>query len=259
MPTEYQVEPLRFSRLKHMSKSAAHFLENPSVDTASTRKGQGTHSYLLGDKERVVVYRDGARNEKHAKYQAFLEEHPGAHVLSPSEAVDVEGMRQSLEKHQRAMDLLDGFREQRITWTEMGRECAGTPDVVTHINGDRIAVELKTSRTAHPDRFRWEARRMLYHCQCAWYMSGLEKTLVYEKKPIAAFFVVVVESTRPYPVTVFEWDPESLKMGQKQNRLWLEQLLGCERTGHFPGYVEADVTLSILDEDNDGLDWSGDE
>ena len=33
-----------------------------------------------------------------------------------------------------------------------------------------------------------------------------------------------------------------------------EQLLGCERTGRFPAYVESDV-LWDEDEDSDGLEW----
>ena len=254
MRTEYTPEPLRFSRLKHMSKSAAHFLENHRDDTASLRKGSATHSYLLGDEDAVVVYTGGARNPKFKVYQEFMAANEGKLILSPNEFEEAQAMRQSIERHDRAMRLLDGIREQRITWTDMGRECAGTPDVVTDIEGDRVAVELKTSKTAHPERFRWEARRHLYHCQCAWYEGGLEKTLDYPRKPLAAFFVVVVESAPPYPVTVFEWDPASLKLGARQNRLWLEQLLICERTGHFPAYTEAPVTLSIEDDD-DGLDW----
>jgi hypothetical protein len=142
----------------------------------------------------------------------------------------------------------------------MGRACRGTPDAV-HLIPDgkggskKIGVELKTCVTSHPERFAWQCRKMSYHAQCAWYKHGLERSMAYPAGPVTEFFVVAVESTVPYPVTVFRFDEESLIMGHKQNRLWLEQLLGCERSGHFPAYTECDVALTVL-EDGDGLDWS---
>lgn len=248
------LEPVRFSRLKLFSKSAAHFQANRGDETASLRKGTAVHSYLLGDREAVVVYEDGARNPRHKKYQEFLEAHPNATILNPSEFRDVDGMRRAIERHPRAMQLLDGIREQRITWTEAGRECAGTPDVV-HVSADgrKRGVELKTSRTSKPELFKYEARRLYYHAQCAWYRTGLERTMIYRAGPVEEFHVVAVESTDPYPVTVFTWDEESLNLGMKTCRIWFEQLLNCERSGRFPAYAESDVILSVADDAE--LDW----
>lgn len=247
------LEPLRFSRLKHMSKSAAHYQENRGADTGSMRKGSGLHSYMLGNREKVVIYRDGVRNEKHAKYQAFLEKHPGAHVLSPSEAVDVEGMRKSLEKHGRAMQLLDGVQENRITWTMSGRECAGTPDVVHLHNGcPRTLVELKTGQSAAPDLFKWQAKKLGYNCQLAWYAHGLTLSLDYRPVAITEAYIVAVESSPPYPVTVFRVTERMLARGARAWRVWFEQLLVCERANHFPAYTEADVDW---DDEETELEW----
>lgn len=255
-----ELEPVRFSRLKLFAKSAAHYEAQAREETASLRKGSAVHSYLLGDRDSVVVYEDGARNPRHKKYQDFLAENDGKLILSPSEFVAVDGMRRSIEKHPRALQLLDGIREQRITWTDAGRECAGTPDVL-HLSPDgrKRAVELKTTKTSNPSWFRFEARRLLYHAQCAWYRTGLERTMMYRQGPVTEFHVVAVESTEPYPVTVFTWDEASLDLGMRQCRLWFEQLLNCERTGHFPAYVESDVILSVVDEEETELDWGSDE
>jgi hypothetical protein len=250
--------PVRFSRLKLFGKSAAHYEANVGNDTASLRKGSATHSYLLGDSDSVVVYEDGARNPRHKKYQEFLEANEGKLILSPGEFEDVSGMRASIQRNQRAMELLDGVREQRIEWMLSGRCCAGTPDVV-HLrkDGTKVVVELKTSVSAAPDLFRWQAKKMGYHAQLAWYAQGLETTLVYAPGPVVEQYIVVVESSAPYPVTVIRVTDKLREKGLRQCRVWFEQLLVCEQSGHFPGYVEADVDWD--DEDGDGLEWDDEE
>ncbi len=250
-----ELEPVRFSRLKLMGKSAAHFQAGYGTETSSMRKGSAVHSFLLGGADKVVVY-EGRRDPRTEAWRNFQAANDGRHILIPSEMGAAEGMRRSLEAHPRAMQLLGGgIQEQTIDWAVMGRVCRGTPDVV-HLmpDGTKVGVELKTCVTSHPERFAWQCRKMAYHAQCAWYAHGLERTLAYAPGPVTQFYVVVVESTVPHPVTVFRLDDESLRLGHKQCRLWLEQLLVCERAGHFPAYAESDVLLSVLDE-GDGLDW----
>jgi hypothetical protein len=251
---EAELEPVRFSRLKLMGKSPAHFAEGYGAETGSMRKGTALHAFLLGGESRVSVYTGGRRDERIGKWREFQAEHDGHHILIPSELESVAGMRESVERHARALALLDGTQEERIDWTDLGRPCRGTPDVVHWKNGRKTAVELKTCVTSHPERFAWQARKLAYHAQCAWYKRGLELTPSYGPGPVEEFFVVAVESTAPYPVTVFRLDQESLEAGAKLNRLWLEQLLVCERTGHFPAYAESDVLLSVVETEL-ALDW----
>lgn len=252
----HALEPVRFSRLKKMALSAAHYAEGFGKETSPMRKGTAVHAYLLGGEKNVAVYTDGARNAKFKKWQDFQARNVGKHILIPSELEGVAGMRKSLESHPRAMSLLDGIQERTITWEEGGRACMGTPDVVIPKNGKTIGVELKTTQTSHPERFVWQCRKMAYHAQCAWYKRGIELCGNYQPALVDEFFIVAVESTAPYPVTVFKLDQESLEAGAKMNRLWLEQLLVCERNDHFPAYTESDVLLSVV-ETAPELDWSG--
>jgi hypothetical protein len=248
------LHPVRFSRLKLFSKSAAHYAANTGQDTASLRKGSGTHSYLIGDRDAVVVYEDGARNPRHKKYQEFAEANEGKLILSPSEFEAVEGMRRSIERHSRAMELLNGIREERIEWSIAGRACAGTPDVVHLLpSGEKRLVELKTGQSAAPDLFRWQAKKLSYHAQLAWYDNGIGLSMAYKPGPVVEHFIVAVESSPPYPVTVVRVTPKMIDKGARQWRVWFEQLLVCERSGTFPAYVEADVDWD--DDDGDGLEW----
>jgi hypothetical protein len=251
-----ELEPLRFSRLKLMGKSAAHYQHGYGEETGALRKGTALHSYLIGATDDVVLYPGKVRNGK--VWDAFKAANDGKTMLIASEFDTVRRMRESLEAHPRAMELLTGgVQEERIDWTDSGRACRGTPDVMhLRADGTKVGVELKTTVTSHPERFAWQTRKFAYHAQCAWYKYGLERCLNYAPGAVTDFYVVAVESTAPYPVTVFRFDEESLLMGHKQCRLWLEALLGCERAGHFPAYAESDVTLSVVDDDTDGLDWS---
>ncbi len=250
-------EPVRFSRLKLMAKSAAHFAEGYGPETGPMRKGTALHAYLLGGEKNVAVYTGGARNPNFKAWKAFQAAHEGKHILIPSELEKVAGMRRSLERHDRAMWLLDGIQERRIYWTDAGRRCMGTPDNVLPKGGKKIGVELKSCESSHPELFRWKCRRYAWHAQCAWYRRGIELCGEYGPGPVDEFYIVAVESTAPYPVTVFRLDEESLDAGDKMTRLWLEQLKVCEATDHFPAYAESDVLLSVVDTAPE-LDWSSD-
>lgn len=250
-------DPVRFSRLSLMRHSAAHYAHGYRGETAEMREGSATHAYLLGQKHRVAVYTEGNRDKRHKKYQDFLAEHPDQLILSPAEMAPVEGMRRAIESHPRALELLGGIQEQRITWEIGGRACAGTPDVVTLLpNGAKRLVELKTSRTAAPGLFLWHAKKLAYHAQLAWYADGLERTMAYAPGRVTEHFIVAVESAPPHPVTVIRVCDSMLAVGRKQWRLWWEQLQNCERTGAFPGYVEGDVDWE--DEEVE-LDWDSDD
>lgn len=260
------LEPVRFSRLNLMARSAAHFAhgtqqdeaEDEDDDTAAMRKGSATHAYLLGQADRVTTYTEGARNKKHKKYQDFMAANPDKLILSPKEFAMADGMRRSIQRHARALELLDGIQEERIWWDIGGRSCAGTPDVVKLLapRGDVVpkrVVELKTCRTSAPHLFQWLARKAFYHAQVAWYAEGVERTLVYPPGPVEEHYVVAVESTAPYPVTVLRVRPSMLTLGRKQWRLWWEQLQVCEASGRFPAYVESDVDWE--DEEAVELEW----
>lgn len=246
------VDPLRFSRLKLLARSPAHYAAYVDHDSPSLRLGRATHSMLLGDPDSIAVCPPKMkRDERHKGYQEFLAENEGKEILSPKEAKDALGMRASIEQHPRAVELLEGLREQTRLWNYCGRVCRGTPDVVS----SRYLVELKTCRSSDPRRFPFEARRMFYHGQLAWYLNGLSLADGAAQIP-SECFIVAVESAQPYPVTVYRVTDELLEQGERTARLWLERLAVCEETGTWPAYAASDVELGVFEDDLD-LDLSG--
>lgn len=254
------LEPLRFSRLKLLAKSPMHYQHGFDGESASLRKGSATHSFLIGDASRVRIY-DGRRDKRSKDYQEFLETNPNCEIMIESEMKDVQGMRRAIERHPQAMQLLDGtVREERLEWECMGRNCAGTPDVV-HIDkktGKKGLVELKTTKSADPFKFKWQAHSLLYHAQMAWYSKGIETTMVYQPGPVVWHKIVAVESSAPYPVTIINVTRPKIRAGAQTCKELLEALLSCERTGQFPPYAEGEVDWED-EEQGDGLDWGTDD
>ncbi len=254
-----QAEERRFSRLRLMDESAMHYAHGFTEETSPMRKGTAVHAFLLGQKDRITVYNDGARNEKFAKYREFQAANVGKLILSPSEWEQAQAMRASVEKHPRAMELLEGEQERVIEWTFGGRKCKGTPDAVKDFADHRSVTELKATWCAKPERLKRHARFMHWHAQVAWYSEGLDRTMSYPPLPCTDHYVVAVESKAPYPVTVLHVSPEMIAKGAAAWRIWWEKLENCEQSNHWPGYVEG-VEEWEDDAPGSGLsDWEDEE
>lgn len=246
-------EPVRFSKLRLIGLSAAHYACGYREETGPMRKGTALHAYMLGGGDKIVVYK-GVRNRKFKAWQEFQKENADKHIVSPTEVKDVHGARRALERHQRAMDLLDdGIQETRITWDFDGRKCAGTPDVVRPKNGRKRVVELKMVKTSEPWRFKRQRTDAAF--QCSWYADGLVRCNQYEPGPVDEAYVVAVEMKPPHNVTVFRVRESMLLKGRRVWRMWWEQLRVCERSNYFPGYAETDVDWEDEDAGGGELDW----
>ena len=241
--TSTERPPVRFSTLKEMRLSPAHYKHALSRDWTADylRKGTALHSYLLGGKE-IVVYDGGVRRGK--DWEAFKAAHSNSTILIPSEAESVAGMRWAVEGNAEAMRLLDGVKERMIRWEMNGRACQGTPDVVHPAS----VVELKTAKTTNPEWFVRDAHRLAYHGALAWYADGLRAAKLADPQQA---FIVAVESSPPYPVVCFELTRTAMEVGKRLYKLWWERLMVCEAAEHWPGYAD-----SIVPFDSDYTDDS---
>lgn len=247
-------QPVRWSHLMAMAKSPAHCLHAFQFDdrkeTLSMRIGSGTHGLATGQK--VVVYPGKVRRGK--EYDAFKALHPYATILSSKEMFHAQSMNKALRAHPEAARLLFGptaVRERTILWDTDGRTRRSTPDVL--IPGEAV-VEIKTARCAEPDRFRFEAMRAGYHGQCASYRMAVEATTG-KRLPV---YIVAVENSAPYAVTVMRLTDRMLDMGERLERAQWERLMVCERDGVWPSYCAAVVELDAPEDDLD-LDFGDDD
>ncbi len=235
------LDAVRFSNLKHIAQSPAHYLHNITVGKAKKRPmtvGTVAHSMVLGGETPVIF--NGVRNKKSKKWIEFQAQNPDRLILIPSEYEAALGCANSIRSHKRAMELLEGDHEQELPhWTIAGRECGGRPDA----RHPRRITELKTSATSEPYRFTRLGTRMAYHAQLAWYLDGNTAT----GGTATEAYIVVVEATPPFIVTTMPVVPRALDEGRKLYSIWLEQLRVCEESDAWPGYAQRDVDFDVQD------------
>jgi hypothetical protein len=235
--------PVRFSDLKLMAQSPAHYRYRVdtgwSGDSPAMRLGRLVDVAVLGGPE-VIVY-DGTRRGK--AWDAFKLDHAGSEIVTASEAEAAEPIIRSVKNHEHALRLLsDGAVKQRIFWNYLGRSCSGEPDVA---GPGGCLVDLKTTRCAEPGRFTRDAIWRGYHAQLAWYRQGM---ILSGLEPPEKLFIVAVETSAPYPVTVLRLTERAIEQGERLYRVWMERLLACEAVNEWPGYVQSAVDLDVPDD-----------
>jgi hypothetical protein len=264
----------RSTLLKKFARSAAHakaYIDGGETDeTLSLRLGLGTHALLLPNSPPVVVYRGGTlmvdkvvKGKKGAPdtvvqvpkeysavrsgamWEAFEAEHKarGAIILNERELATAEAMAAAIRSDIDADRLLfaKGTRyEHRIEWEMKGRRCSGTIDAFGPLDGDAL-VDLKSTVDASPAKFPWQARKLGYAAQLAFYLAGLELAGHGRRVP----YIVAVENAPPFNVQVYQLTAADIDEGRWQVEAWLEQLLECERTNTWPAYSDGILPLNV--------------
>jgi hypothetical protein len=240
------VERVRYSHLKYMSLSPAHYLAatKDTRDTPRMRLGRLVDAYLFNGKLPVVWEAERRGN----KWKEFVAAHEDREVVTAAEYDKALHMVDAIVNHSDAMRLLRGRRLQEIQWQFLGRDCQSHPDVLggpPASNRVEFITDLKSSATAQPSRFVPLALRMLYHAQLAFYHAAVGA---------AGFGVpgdhygVVVEQQEPYAVTCFRYTERAIEVGSKLCRLWMERLLVCEESGEWPAYSQGVLDLDVSEE-----------
>lgn len=237
--------PVRFSHLKLMAQSPAHYkhaLTHGREDTVAFRVGRIVDTMLLDG--RVPMVWAGQRRGK--EWEAFRAENSGEDIFTESEMEQAMPLVRAVQQHQRAADLLRSGRKERLEWEWLGMRCSGELDV----HGGGPLVDLKTAQTSHPGRFGWHARKLNYHAQLWWYRNGMRQLGLPEPTWVG---IVSVEKEPPHCVVVRHLTERTLAEGEKLCRAWMEQLKVCQDSDYWPGYAETDVDWDIESE------WSEEE
>jgi len=240
--------PARFFHLRAMALSPAHafaaFQGEQNKGSLAMRVGSGTHAMLFDLPYSVYT---GQRRAKVKAWEDFQAEHPDDTILSPGEYERAKRVAESVRSHPIASQLLFGpgtVREETLLWSQSGRARRSTPDV----RGPYHVAELKTCRCAAPAEFPRSAGFMAYHAQVADQRCAIEAAT--GTKPDEAY-IVAVESSAPFAVTVFQLTDMTLQSGERMTLAWLSRLLEAERTDSWPAYSDQ---IEMLDLPLDGLD-----
>lgn len=200
----------------------------------------------------IAVWRERKSNNtmmpmKGPVWDAFVAANPGRTVIKETVWQEATYIAAGVRRNRTAARMLSRRRgtEVTITWLKADRLCAARLDVWC---ADRAFLDLKVSGVPlSKDKFSWHARGMGWHQQAAWYDEALRAHDI--DCPGAA--LIAVEAKPPHCCIVYNWPQRALDEGYELNGLAFDQLLECERTGHWPGYPEQDEL--------DGGPWRDDE
>lgn len=233
--------PLRWSNLRWMGKSPAHFkyyLDNPLQPTPAMRFGTLVHGLVFKPCFEPVIW---GRERRGKDWADFKERNSGVEIFTEKEYDEARRVVDSLY-NSCARNLLDcGVQEHRISWELAGIPCSGTPDVYD----DEIVVDLKVTNDSSAAKLPWHAKRMGWLGQMAWYAQGLA---LYDGTERTRLYIVAVESKPPYNVVGYHLTPTAVEMGERTWRSYFEQYQLCMQTGQWPGYAETIQPLDALDE-----------
>lgn len=237
--------PVRFSWLKNFAASPAHAFQAVQdmqrySSTLATRIGSGAHAMTFGTP--VHKYEAIRRGKAWDEFRASKGNDPILTVKEWDHAAAISGALKRNEASERLLFSKGVIVEKRIEWEIDGRKCAGTPDARSIYS----LVDLKTTKTSHPDRFVRDATWRGYHAQLAWYRDGI--CAATGAKPQDCY-IVAVESRPPYAVTVLRMTDRALEQGARLVRSWFEQLRVCEESGVWPAYCASVVDFDVPDDD----------
>lgn len=239
--------PVSWSWLKGMAKCPAmarHIASQPDggEQSLAMRMGSGLAAEVLGTP--YVVY-PGRKQGK--AWEAFEAEHADVPILNAREHGIVLGMANALRNHPVAAPLLFGpgvEHEVPMSWKVDGR--AYRTRGVDFIKRGAWVGELKQARTVQPGWFERDRLRELYPCQVELYDEGeaLITKRDRDRHPLKKY-IVAVEPTPPYLVTVFYLDPIAVDFACHTIGLYRSQLRSCEASGEWPGYALAPVPFEV--------------
>jgi hypothetical protein len=246
---------LSFSLLKLMGTSPAHFryaCDHPMVASKAMRLGTLVHWHLLGgpeDRKPLVYLGDKVKDPK--SWKAFKEENAGRELYGRDEwdEADVIADAVSAAPHNRPLwqEWIEGGEyEIPLSWTAHGIPCRTRGVDIIHRARGRLG-ELKTARSSEPVAFGWQARRMFYAEQLAFYSQGMAAN-GYEAKD---HFIFVVDPSQPRVCTVVTLSPVVLDQARLVVLGWFDRLHACLKRDEWPGYstkaVEFDAGPINLD------------
>lgn len=233
---------VHFSDLKQFALSPAHYVHSCTqkwVSTRPMRVGSIAHHIVLGPhkKRPIVLYEGGDRRGK--DWLSFEAAHVGSEIVTLSEWGDAEATAMAVKADPVALSILNGAQyELPAAWEMDGFDCSTDGiDIV----GPGYIAELKVTNSAEPDAWMRHATRMLYHAQMAFYSEGARAN----GADVKECYIIGVEDSPPYPVTVLRLTPATLDAGRKSCAMWLERLRACEAAAAFPGYAQAPIDFVL--------------
>jgi len=228
------LEPGRFAETYHLDLTPP---DAPRRPTAKQLEALGRACPREGTKAREEWDRHAAAAAWWADWDAAHPIPEGSTALPADRWLQLQGMADSLALDPLISKILTspGEAELALFWhdPDLDIDCRCKPDWLT---ADGWILDLKSTISANPRRFRWQSWDLGYDLQAWFYLRGVEQALGIQPR---GFVFAAVEKRRPYVAVPFLASDALLERGRGRAELAVAQLLECRRTGIWPGYLPA--------------------
>lgn len=212
--------------------------------------GRAAHAEVLGVGAPIVVIDADDWRTKAAREQRDAAYAEGSTPLLPADYKRVKAMADALRRHPVASALFRpgaGLPEQSLFWfdDEAGVWRRAMLDWLPNATDGRLIIpDYKSCASAEPGALARAFFKYGYYHQAPWYTDAAEALqLASGFEP--AFVFVFQEKDPPHLVTVAQPNPEAMQWGRVLNRRALDVYRQCTETGHWPGYTDDAISLSL--------------
>lgn len=246
------LDALRWSRLKTLAKSPAHYhyeLTARGAGTDAMKVGRAVHCRVFEPvqfEKRYRVWNGGTRRGN--EWEEFKLGSTGFDILTMKEELLVSLLGNAVRNEPDAARLIASGQAEvtvtgRVAIPAVGDFPAASWATKARLDflGPHGIVDLKTAVDASPEKFARAAWNLSYLGQAAWYVDAVERAT----GKVVPFTFVAVEKSAPYVVVVYRVPDELLEVGRDHYTGLLHRLSLCERQGRWPGYVDGPVDLTI--------------
>lgn len=257
MAVYLKIKAVSTSMLKNLAISPAkcrYAIDNPDKDDTEAKiMGRALHAAILEPDlydERWLVCPEGMdRRTKAGKAEwADLQlqaMETGGEIIKHKDAETVTAVRDAVMADEIAGQLMEskrGGNEVTLIWKDeaTGLMCKGRSDRMTDYQGFTVHIDLKSTKDASVDGYKWEVRRYKYHWSAAFYLDGCDALEPGKRR----FLHIAFEKVPPYDVGVYEFEPAvqgeinqiSLDEGRDFYRRHLTTYKQCLESGIWPSY-----------------------
>lgn len=233
------IDAMNQSTLKHGLDSMKHLKAaidgEHEKETPSLRLGSALHCRLLQPGLFASMYRpwpEGNRNTK--VWKAAMAEaeaaEPASVFISPVEYGKAFAMGQAVYAHPAVKMLRAHGGTERVLEADLcGVPCKGRADKL--IKSPAVILDIKTTCSASVYDFEKFIARWHYDFQAAFYVDLAEAACGQKFD----YIFIVIESSSPFDVRVFNLDTASIEVGRQEYRGLLQRYTKCKETGVWPG------------------------
>jgi len=170
-------------------------------------------------------------------------------VLKADTEDDVESMAEALEADPDAAPLLfelPGLPEVTILWEDeaTGLMCKARPDRIVGLPDGVAIVDLKSTRSAHPEDFRRKMSKYGYWLQPPFYTLGIRQASEADVN-VKDFVFATVESSEPYATQCFRPHPKEQQAVRKRMCQLIDRIAQCESEDRWPSYSDGIDKLGL--------------